>query len=204
MSKPNITFNLWPDGAFTPEDVVELEDIISNIDSTSGRTNSDLRGLDLQTTIEFVSLVVATAFFAKFGADIYDHLKKRFAKVLTRPLEKSKQEGTYKPEEGGIIWLFTYVQRILVRMTCIYEDEEGFYKFVDRMNKGLNWLNSEIVNKRINPDQEGEIEFKFVDRKKGNPSGWDYTDNELLYEIKIRVKPKIRDWIWRHQAGAGF
>lgn len=191
MNDPNIKFDLWPDGAFTQKDVTELEDIISNVDSTSGRLSSDLRGLDLQTTIQIASLTVASGFLTKFGADIYDHLKKRFAKVLTRPLEKSKQEGTYQPEDGGIIWMFIYDKKILVRTTCIYENEEGIYKFIDKINKGLNWLNSEIENNKINPDQEGEIEFKFVDRKKSNPSGWHYTNDELIYEIKIKVKGSL-------------
>lgn len=58
MNQPNIIFDLWPDGAFTQQDVVEMEDLISNINTVSGQTSSDIRGLDVQTTILFASLAV--------------------------------------------------------------------------------------------------------------------------------------------------
>ena len=191
MDTKNIIFDLWPDGAFTQKDVVELEDIISNIDSTSGQIGSDIRGLDIQTTIEFAVLAVATGFFNKLGEDAYDYLKQRFAKLLIKPIEKSKREGTYELGDGGIIWLFTHEQKINIKMIAIYENEDGIYKFIDKIDKGLNWLNSAIINKEIDSNHEGEIEFKFVDRKEDNPTGWHYTNNKLIFEVKIKKEKRL-------------
>ncbi len=196
MHQPNIIFDMWPEGGFTQKDVTEMENIISNFYSTSGQTSSNIRGLDVQTTIQFVSLAIVTGFFANLGADIYKHFKERFAKVLTNPIKKSKEQGFYKHGDCGIIWINTRIEKIDISMTCVYVNKNSIYKFIRKMNEGLKWLNSEIQNQKINLNQAGEIEFTFIDLKEENPIGWHYTNNKLLYEIKIKKKEnliKVRD-----------
>lgn len=176
MPIPNIKFDLWPDGAFDQQDVAELQDTISSIDSASGNTSHDFRGLDAQTTIEFVSLAVAGHFICKIVDALYEKAKVRFAKVLTKPIEESKQQI------GGRIWLYTNIDKIRVCIICHYDSDECIYRFLDKANIGLSWLNDRIENGEINTQQEGQIELIFVDKKEGDTS--DCRNGKLLYEAK--------------------
>lgn len=192
MNQPNIKFDLWPDGAFDEGDVAELSSMISSIEpSVSGEISHDLRGWgDVQATIMFISSAVAIGFFSKIGEDIYEGLKKRFAKVLTKPIEESKQQVTHDLIDGGIIQIDTDVDNIRVCLICLYENEEGIYKFIDKANMALTWLNGRIRDKEINPQQNAQIEFMFVD-KKSNTLGWAYTNGKIAYEIKIDMNGKM-------------
>lgn len=176
MPTPNIKFDLWPDGAFNQQDVTELQDIISSIDSVSGDTSHDFRGLDVQATIEFVSLAVAGHFISKIVDVLYEKAKVQFAKVLTKPIEESKQQI------GGIIWMYTNIDKIRVCIICRYDSEECIYRFLDKVNTGLSWLNDRIENGEINIQQESQIELIFVDKKDGDPS--DCRNGKFIYEAK--------------------
>lgn len=176
MMTPNIRFDLWPDGAFDQQDVTELQCIISSIDSVSGDTSHDFRGLDVQTTIEFVSLVVVGHFIGKIVDALYEKAKVGFAKTLTKPIEESKHQI------GGIIWMYTNIDKIRVCIICRYDSDECIYRFLDKANTGLSWLHDRIENGEINIQQEGRIELIFVDKKEGDPS--DCRNGKLLYEAR--------------------
>jgi hypothetical protein len=178
MENTNIKFDLWPKGDFSDVDVKQLEECISKIDTVKGRTSSNLRGLEIQAIIQFMSLKVFEGFISKIGSDMYKLVKNGVAKILSKPLKKQDKNL----ENYGLLFLNTNIERINFNIIYKYENEDDIERLCNSLQSGVDFLKKEIMDKEIKANIPVTIEF---DYKK------DYESMTINYRIIKHEKEKL-------------
>ena len=139
----DIMVDLWPCSQWSDEELDLLLNIFNKFGKTSGQLSSGSRGGSVQIGIEFISSIVAAAFFGalakKLGDETYDYLKNRIQNIFLKKgsnneaLDESISSGYisigYPDEEKGLEF----------RYTCNYNKEEQLDIFLSSLNH-LNLL----------------------------------------------------------------
>src|SRR6266850_4129232 len=115
-----INVDLWPEGAWSENELNHFRSLMGKFGPTSGQISSDTRGIELQIVLAFLAGALASGFFEKLGSDAYEYLRNELKKLLRRDSDHEEDETdgrlsfSYRDTE---IELYAYY-------TCLYSSEK--------------------------------------------------------------------------------
>lgn len=183
QERPEISFDLWPEGAYIRSDVDDVAKVLSQFGKASGRTSSNMRGMEIQATIVFTGLAVAQGFFAEFGKEIYRKLKAQLKEALTAPIRRARHDGTYRRSEGGSIWVHCSHGPIKIVAACIYRNSRSIDVFLSKLGPSLGRIHDRIRDGKIPSKDEVRVHVSLVDHKGPSAFGWKFTNGKLKSEV---------------------
>ncbi|MEK7476390.1 MAG: hypothetical protein AAB152_12260 [Candidatus Coatesbacteria bacterium] len=191
-SPPEIRFDLWPTGAYTKKDAEGVAKLLNRFGKTVGSTSSGLRGIDLQTGLQFATLLILSGFLEGIGDDAYRWAKKKLLAFFAAPVARAKLSGRYKKGDGGSIWISCTEGKVKLGGVCFWRDPRSIEIFLDKMKRAVRKLQRDICKKKIGSGPERvEIWYSYVDRK-GVYLGWQNTNGKLKTEVRVISKEEER------------
>ena len=123
--------------------------------NTETKTYHRLSAVPLPPEIIFVLRVIAFGFFHRMGSDLYDHVKKKIIKIISKPRENGVSNVVFEWKVNGVE----------VTASCQSDNEEILTIFLNGLNDAYKSTVDQLTHQKL-PENLKEIFIEFDGEKR--------------------------------------